>query len=189
MSKLMDKLKEAGDQRKSTDGQVNDEEHKKSAAQNAESADSASGNENVVVLDRNVWYLSMAFVTFMGLIALILSFKAFVRIQRGNQNVIKLGRVLVKQDKQIETLNMALIEIKSQSDQRLSTLREQMAGLDQEKPSEDPRIKDILKDISFVSTELDDLKVTHRGIMSKLIELNKEVNVLRKAQFYKAKYQ
>jgi len=119
---------------------------------------------------------------------LILSFKAFVRIQRGNQNVIKLGRVLIKQDKQMESLNMALADMRAQSDQRLSTLREQMAGLDQEEPQEDPRIKDVLKDINSVSTELDDLKVTHRSIMSKLIELNKEVNVLRKAQFYREKY-
>jgi len=63
MSKLMDKLKEAGDQRKSTDGLVNGEEHKESVAQNTEAADRG---ENVVVLDRTVWYLSMAFVTFMG---------------------------------------------------------------------------------------------------------------------------
>jgi len=182
----MDKLKEAGDQRKTTEeGPVKDERNKEDAAQLIE----AASGQKVVVLDRNVWYLSMAFVTFMGLVALILSFKAFVRIQRGNQNVIKLGRVLIKQDKKVDALTAALMALGTQSDKKITDMRDQLAGLDQEQPQEDPRIKDVLKDINTVSAELDDLKVTHRSILGKLIELNKEVNVLRKAQFYKEKYQ
>ncbi len=174
MSKLMDKLKEAGNKRKTAepDGAT-------------VTPLELSGSKNVVVMDRNVWYLSMMCVVFMGLVALILSFKAFVRIQRGNQNVISLGRVLIKQDKQMEALSAALDNVRAQNDERLTSLRDELAGLNNNESAaakEDPRIQSALRDLNAVSTEMEDLKVSHRSLMNKLIELNREVNILRKAQ-------
>lgn len=122
-------------------------------------------DHNVVIMDKNVWYLSMICIAFMGFIALILSVKAFTQIQKGNTNIMKLSKVILKQKADIANLNAVV----------RSTMNGK-TGLSQGSPDQ---VQQVIRNMDRFDAEVSNLKKDYNRLIGKLVDLNDQVNTLK----------
>ena len=145
----------------------------------------ASGNGkkvSTITLDKTTWYLSMVCVAFMGLVALILSFKAFGQIQVGNSNVIHLGKIITRQSEVIKALNASVVTLKTQTRQDLSGLETGVESLNQQSRETRSEVSQMGSEMSVVNVRVRDIEVTQQGLLNKYIDLSNEVRLLKRAQ-------
>jgi hypothetical protein len=181
MSKILRNLKGVSDLRGQKFTKVLQAQNGDAQENQKERLDSSSQiNENTVVLDKNIWYLSMVCVAFMGLIAIVLSFKAFAQIQRGHTNVVKLSKIILKQRSDIEKLNLAVSEMQHRQG---NSIRNNALSFTDDKQNN--LVENLNNNLNNFNAEIEDLKKEHQRLLSKLVDLNGEVKRLKTDKYSK----
>jgi hypothetical protein len=136
-------------------------------------------DHNTVTLDKNVWYLSMICIVFMGLVALVLSVKAFTQIQRGNNNVVKLSKVILQQRSDIASLNTSVKELRGLKTSPVMLPGKVNQGLELGPNQREQQITEVLANMTVFNQEVKDLKLANQRLMEKLIDLNAEIKKIK----------
>lgn len=125
---------------------------------------------STVTIDRGLFNLGLACVVFMGAMALIMSLKAFQQIHRGNETLLKMSRVLVKQEVKLESLANAVEGRGDPVEKRLGKMEKTLQAVMSQVNKNSRDITDLTVNMNLFQVEMNTIHSAQDELFQRIVE-------------------
>ena len=123
--------------------------------------------------------LGVAMLVLGVLLALTLSVKAFLAVSGDKSQTVKLAQIVAKQNRDIENLESTITTLQAERKAELEKLTKNLKSLEKKVAENGKDFSEMAVDTSMTRSILDAIKTTQKQIMSKLGDVNKDIELIK----------